>query len=80
MVKTEKERRLDEVREKVKVYEQELLVEVNKEFPEGSEDSFQVEVPKGKKKLYRVMIEDTGWCISSYKYDYELLWDRRYKI
>ena len=78
MVKTDKERRLEEVREKVKVYEQELLAEVDKEFPEGSEDSFQVEVPKGKKELYRVMIEDTGWCISSYKYDYELLWDRQY--
>lgn len=78
MVKTEKERRLEEVREKVKVYEQELLAEVDKEFPEGGEDSFQVEVPKGKKELYRVMIEDTGWCIASYKYDYELLWDRQY--
>lgn len=78
MVKTEKERRLEEVREKVKVYEQELLAEVDKEFPEGGEDSFQVEVPKGKKELYRVMIEDTGWHITSYKYDYELLWDRQY--
>ena len=78
MVKTEKERRLEEVREKVKVYEQELLAEVDKEFPEGSEDGFQVEVPKGKKELYRVMIEDTGWHIASYKYDYELLWDRQY--
>lgn len=78
MVKTEKERRLEEVREKVKVYEQGLLAEVDKEFPEGSEDSFQVEVPKGKQGLYRVMIEDTGWHITSYKYDYELLWDRQY--
>lgn len=78
MVKTEKERRLEEVREKVKVYEQELLAEVDKEFPEGSKDGFQVEVPKGKKELYRVMIEDTGWHITSYKYDYELLWDRQY--
>lgn len=80
MVKTEKEKRLDEVREKVKVYEQELLAEVDKEFPEGSEDGFQVEVPKGKKELYRVIVENTGWHITSYKYDYELLWDRRYKI
>ena len=78
VVKTEKEKRLEEVREKVKVYEQELLAEVDKEFPECDKGSFQVEVPKGKKKLYRVMIEDTGWCISSYKYDYELLWDRQY--
>ena len=78
VVKTEKERRLEEVRKKVKVYEQELLAEVDKGFPEGSEDGFQVEVPKGKKELYRVMIEDTGWHITSYKYDYELLWDRQY--
>lgn len=78
MVKTEKERRLEEVRKKVKVYEQELLAKVDEDFPEGVEDSFQVEVPKGKKELYRVMIEDTGWHITSYKYDYELLWDRQY--
>lgn len=78
MVKTEKEKRLDEVREKVKVYEQELLAKVDKEFPERDKVSFQVEVPKGKKELYRVMIEDTGWHITSYKYDYELLWDRQY--
>lgn len=78
MVKTEKEKRLDEVREKVKVYEQQLLAGVDKEFPECAEGSFQVEVPKGKKELYRVMIEDTGWHITSYKYDYELLWDRQY--
>lgn len=78
VVKTEKEKRLDEVREKVKVYEQELLAKVDKEFPEGSDDSFQVEVPKGKQELYRVMVEDTGWHITSYKYDYELLWDRQY--
>lgn len=78
MVKTEREKRLEEVQEKVKLYEQELLAEVDKEFPEGSEDSFQVEVPKGKKELYRVMIEDAGWHIASYKYDYELLWDRQY--
>lgn len=78
VVKTEKERRLEEVRKKVKVYEQELLAEVDKEFPEGGEDGFQVEVPKGKKELYRVMIEDAGWHIASYKYDYELLWDRQY--
>lgn len=51
VVKTEKEKRLDEVREKVKVYEQELLAKVDKEFPEGSEDSFQVEVPKGSRQL-----------------------------
>lgn len=78
VVKTEKEKRLDEVREKVKVYEQELLAGVDKEFPECAEGSFQVEVPKGKKELYRVMIEDTDWHITSYKYDYELLWDRQY--
>lgn len=78
MVKTEKEKRLEEVRKKVKVYEQELLAEVDKEFPERDKVSFQVEVPKGKKELYRVMIEDTGWHITSYKYDYELLWDRQY--
>ena len=78
VVKTEKEKRLDEVREKVKVYEQELLAKVDKEFPERDKVSFQVEVPKGKKELYRVMIEDTGWHITSYKYDYELLWDRQY--
>ena len=78
VVKTEKERRLEEVREKVKVYEQELLAGVDKEFPECAEGSFQVEVPKGKKELYRVMIEDTDWHITSYKYDYELLWDRQY--
>lgn len=78
MVKTEKEKRLEEVKEKVKVYEQELLAKVDKEFPEGSEDSFQVEVPKGKKELYRVIVEDTGWHITSYKYDEELLWDRQY--
>lgn len=78
MVKTEKEKRLDEVREKVKVYEQELLAKVDKEFPERDKVSFQVEVPKGKKELYRVMIEDAGWHIASYKYDYELLWDRQY--
>lgn len=78
MVKTEKEKRLDEVREKVKVYEQQLLAGVDKEFPECAEGSFQVEVPKGKKELYRVMIEDTGWHITSYKYDYELLWGRQY--
>ena len=78
VVKTEKEKRLDEVREKVKVYEQQLLAGVDKEFPECAEGSFQVEVPKGKKELYRVMIEDTGWHITSYKYDYELLWDRQY--
>ena len=77
-MKTEKEKRLDEVREKVKVYEQQLLAGVDKEFPECAEGSFQVEVPKGKKELYRVMIEDTGWHITSYKYDYELLWDRQY--
>lgn len=78
VVKTEKEKRLDEVREKVKVYEQELLAKVDKEFPEGSEDGFQVEVPKGKKELYRVIVENTGWHITSYKYDCELLWDRQY--
>lgn len=78
VVKTEKERRLEEVREKVKVYEQELLAKVDKEFPESIEDSFQVEVPKCKKDLYRVIVENTGWHIASYKYDYELLWDRQY--
>ena len=78
VVKTGKERRLEEVRKKVKVYEQELLAEVDKEFPECAGGSFQVEVPKGKKELYRVMIEDIGWHITSYKYDYELLWDRQY--
>lgn len=78
MVKKEKERRLEEVRKKVKVYEQELLAKVDEDFPEGVEDSFQVEFPKGKKELYRVMIEDAGWHIASYKYDYELLWDRQY--
>lgn len=78
VVKTEKEKRLDEVREKVKVYEQELLAKVDKEFPERDKVSFQVEVPKGKKELYRVVVENTGWSIAGYKYDYELLWDRQY--
>lgn len=78
VVKTEREKRLKEIQEKVKLHEQKLLEEVDKEFPECAEGSFQVEVPKGKKELYRVMIEDTGWHITSYKYDYELLWDRQY--
>ena len=78
MVKTEREKRIEEVKEKVKVYEQKLLAEVDKDFPEGVAGSFQVEVPKGEKELYRVMIEDAGWHIASYKYDYELLWDRQY--
>lgn len=78
MVKTEREKRIEEVKEKVKVYEQKLLEEVDKEFPEGSEDGFQVEVPEGKKELYRVVVENTGWSIAGYKYDYELLWDRQY--
>lgn len=78
MVKTEREKRIEEVRKKVKVYEQELLAKVDEDFPEGVEDSFQVEVPKGKKELYRVIVENTGWHITSYKYDYELLWDRQY--
>ena len=51
MVKTEREKRIEEVRKKVKVYEQELLAKVDKEFPEGSDDSFQVEVPKGSRQL-----------------------------
>lgn len=78
MVKTEREKRIEEVKEKVKVYEQKLLAEVDKDFPEGVAGSFQVEVPKGEKELYRVIVEDTGWHITSYKYDYELLWDRQY--
>lgn len=78
VVKTEREKRIEEVKEKVKLYEQELLAEVDKEFPEGSEDGFQVEVPEGKKELYRVVVENTGWSIAGYKYDYELLWDRQY--
>ena len=78
VVKTEREKRIEEVRKKVKVYEQELLAKVDEDFPEGVEDSFQVEVPKGKKELYRVIVENTGWHITSYKYDYELLWDRQY--
>ena len=41
-------------------------------FQNSDKVSFQVEVPKGKKELYRVMIEDAGWHIASYKYDYEL--------
>ena len=80
MEKTEREKRIEEVKEKVKVYEQKLLAEVDKDFPEGVAGSFQVEVPKGKQELYRVVVENTGWYITSYKYDYELLWDRQYKI